>query len=96
MAIGKAIIMQATDNVATVVEDIPPLTEIELQTDGRTVVVHVTEGIRFGHKFALRDIRLGDPVVKYGEPIGLATQNIQTGQHVHVHNLESVRGRGDK
>ena len=96
MAKRKAIIMQAIDNVATVVEDIPPLTEIELQTAGRTVVVRVTEGIRFGHKFAIRDIRLGDPIVKYGEPIGLATQNIQTGQHVHVHNLESVRGRGDK
>jgi len=34
--------------------------------------------------------------VKYGEPIGIATRDIRSGQHVHVHNLESARGRGDK
>ncbi|MDP1993088.1 MAG: SAF domain-containing protein [Syntrophales bacterium] len=41
-------------------------------------------------------MKKGDLIVKYGEPIGIATQDIRIGQHVHVHNLESARGRGDK
>ena len=35
-------------------------------------------------------------VRKYGEIIGLATKDIQQGEYVHVHNIESCRGRGDK
>jgi altronate dehydratase small subunit len=54
------------------------------------------EKIRFGHKFAIRAIGRGEAIIKYGEPIGLATQDIAAGRHVHVHNLESTRGRGDK
>jgi altronate dehydratase small subunit len=38
----------------------------------------------------------GDSIIKYGEVIGVATREIAPGQHVHVHNLESRRGRGDK
>jgi altronate dehydratase small subunit len=37
----------------------------------------------------------GDDVVKYGEIIGRATADIAKGEHVHVHNIESLRGRGD-
>jgi len=43
--------MEAADNVATVLEDIPPMTEIVLQAAGRSVIVYVTEVISFGHKF---------------------------------------------
>jgi altronate dehydratase small subunit len=63
--------------------------------EGRVTIL-VTEKIPFGHKFALRLIKKGEKITKYGETIGLATKEIQTGQHVHVHNLESRRGRGDK
>lgn len=40
-----------------------------------------------GHKVAVKDILLGEPVHKYGQIIGFATQNISAGEHVHVHNL---------
>lgn len=96
MAGETAIVMEAADNVATVMQDIEPLTEVELPLAGDRLTVRVTERIRFGHKFAIRDIKKGDRIVKYGEPIGIATQDIRIGQHVHVHNLESTRGRGDK
>ena len=43
-----------------------------------------------GHKIALRPIRIGELVVKYGYPIGVATAQIQTGEHVHVQNLASA------
>ncbi|MGB7595549.1 MAG: altronate dehydratase family protein [Erysipelotrichaceae bacterium] len=44
------------------------------------------EDIKQGHKFALGDIKAGEPVVKYGNPIGNATAFITTGSHVHTHN----------
>ena len=88
--------MKSIDNVCTVVETAEAFTEVDAQIDGKTVTTSVTEKISFGHKFALRTIKMGDPIIKYGETIGLATKEIQTGQHVHVHNLESCRGRGDK
>ena len=42
-----------------------------------------------GHKFALRDILKGEYVIKYGEVIGRATENIQKGDWVHTHNVKS-------
>ena len=92
----KAIVMKAADNVATVVEPLEPGTEAALEVEGRRVTVRVIERIPFGHKFAIRDIHKGEVVVKYGEPIGIATKAIPAGSHVHVHNLESSRGRGDR
>jgi len=43
----------------------------------------------------LENEKPGEPVIKYGSPIGLATVEIAEGQHVHVHNVASTRGRGD-
>ena len=48
------------------------------------------------HKMASAFIRAGEKVYKYGEAIGIATVDIRPGEHVHVHNVESIRGRGDK
>lgn len=42
-----------------------------------------------GHKYALRDIREGEAIIKYGEIIGRATKNISKGEWVHTHNLKS-------
>jgi altronate dehydratase small subunit len=92
----KAIIMKPADNVCTVVEAVEPPAEVIATSGADTVAILVTEKIPFGHKFAIRLIRKGEPITKYGETIGLATKEIQSGQHVHVHNLESCRGRGDK
>jgi altronate dehydratase small subunit len=50
------------------------------------------EAIPFGHKVAIVAIRQGETVVKYGASIGRATADIAPGEHVHVHNLRSVRG----
>ncbi len=66
------------------------------QIGDEQVVIQVAEKIRFGHKFAIRTIPRGEPILKYGQPIGVATEEIAAGRHVHVHNLESTRGRGDK
>lgn len=47
------------------------------------------EQIPAGHKYALRLIAKGEYVIKYGEIIGKATQDIQEGEWVHTHNVKS-------
>lgn len=49
----------------------------------------MTADIPFGHKIALSDIRTGEKIIKYGYPIGYATKDIKTGEHVHSHNLRT-------
>lgn len=44
---------------------------------------------KVGHKFALKNIKKGEPIIKYGEVIGLAKSNIKKGDWVHSHNLVS-------
>ena len=42
-----------------------------------------------GHKYALRDIKQGENIIKYGSPIGHATCDIARGEHVHTHNVKT-------
>jgi len=42
-----------------------------------------------GHKYALRDIKAGENIIKYGNPIGHATCDIKKGEHVHTHNVKT-------
>ena len=42
-----------------------------------------------GHKYALRDIKCGEDIIKYGNPIGHATCDIKAGEHVHTHNVKT-------
>lgn len=49
-----------------------------------------------GHKYALRDIATGEKIIKYGFPIGHATEQIPKGAHVHTHNVKSnLSGTGE-
>ena len=49
------------------------------------------QAVPLGHKVAMRAIEQGAPVMKYGSPIGKASARIEAGDHVHVHNLRSLR-----
>ncbi len=55
----------------------------------------VVESIPRGHKTAVIDIPAQADVIKYGEVIGRSVTVIAKGVWVHVHNMESLRGRGD-
>jgi len=57
----------------------------------KTISLAVNNPIPLGHKFALRDIRTGESVIKYGEDIGQAVTDIPKGDHVHVHNLKTSK-----
>ena len=57
---------------------INPLDNVEVRDDG--------------HKYALRLIKAGENVIKYGMPIGHATADIAVGEHVHIHNVATNLG----
>ena len=67
-----------------------PLTGLILDED-RTVTLQCTQDIPIGHKVALRDLAVGDTVIKYGVDIGRVVQPIAKGQHAHVHNIKTKR-----
>ena len=89
----KALLMDQKDNVAVVLQKLETGKAVSIVL-GRDVVdsVEPTMEIPFGHKIATRDIQAADPVMKYGEVIGRATQSIRRGAHVHIHNVVSIRG----
>ena len=92
----KAILIDTKDNVATAFQELAKGETVTVSLAGTEATAVLTQDIPFGHKFALSAIGPHEPVIKYGEVIGLATDAIQAGQHVHVHNMESQKGRGDK
>lgn len=53
---------------------------------------NVAVDLQSGHKFALTDIKKGDAVIKYGYPIGTATEDISEGEKVHSHNMKTNLG----
>lgn len=85
------------DNVATIfANDVSDGTVVELRDErGSNEKLTVTGSVPYGHKIAVADIQRGEIICKYGEEIGIATQDIRRGEYVHVHNLDSMRGRGD-
>lgn len=90
-----AVIANPRDNVATAVKDLIEAEEVTVDLNGNDLKIALLSDIKFGHKFAIRDIKRGEEIIKYGEVIGRATADIKKGEHVHVHNMESLRGRGD-
>jgi altronate dehydratase small subunit len=90
---AKAIVINPKDNVATALVPLAAGALVTLDIAGRREKVKVRSQITMGHKFALRDIARGADVTKYGEPIGQTTAAIGKGEHVHVHNVISHRGR---
>ncbi|MCY6484629.1 UxaA family hydrolase [Clostridium aestuarii] len=84
------------DNVATVFQDTKKEAIVEvIDKKGNKKLIKTLADIPFGHKIAVKFTKKGEQITKYGEEIGVATQNIEIGDYVHIHNLESIRGRGD-
>lgn len=81
----NAILMHLGDNVAVSTCPIPAGEQARLS--GLTLTVN--QDIPRGHKLAVKDIGPGEAIKKYGEPIGIAKTDIRSGDHVHVHNLDT-------
>lgn len=78
----KLLRIQRNDNVAVALRDLKRGESLECGT-----LVSALEDIPFGHKAALYSIARGEEVIKYGAPIGHASQAIPAGAWVHTHNL---------
>ena len=61
----------------------------EIKINEKDNVAVQLEGELNGHKVALRDIKKGENVIKYGYPIGHALEDIKAGEHVHTHNIKT-------
>ncbi len=73
------------DNVYILLRNLTAGTRLQL--DEQPVIVEYS--LELGHKIAARNIAAGEKIVKYGAPIGSATRDIRTGEHVHLHNIKS-------
>ena len=93
MAEHGALMHEADDDVAVAISDLAQGTEVKMMTiEGQEVgTLTIVEDIPLGHKFATRDIPVGEEVIKYGRSIGKATQAIPRGAHAHTQNIKSVR-----
>jgi (2R)-sulfolactate sulfo-lyase subunit alpha len=94
MATTHFIVHDKADTVGVVVvESVKPgetLTGWVLEDDS-TITVKALDPIPLGHKIALRDIKKGETVMKYGHDIGAATAPIAKGRHAHIQNMKTKR-----
>ncbi|MBP3879943.1 MAG: altronate dehydratase [Lachnospiraceae bacterium] len=86
----KTIKIHPSDNVAVALS---ALTCGETVTHD-DVTVTATEDIMRGHKIALCDIAKDEPIIKYGNPIAVATRDIKKGEWVHTHNVHTGLSEG--
>lgn len=78
-----AVLLHPADDVA--IAKVPLASGTRL--DHADTTLTVAQFIPAGHKVALRDIEAGAFIRRYGQVIGLATQPVRVGEHVHSHNL---------
>lgn len=84
----RALQLHADDNVVVALQHTTPGRVVVLGS-GEAGTVEAGEAIANGHKIAVRSIATGEPIVKYGVTIGMATEPIATGAWVHTHNCRS-------
>lgn len=82
---GGLLRLDAADNVLVATGPVGPGVSPVNGGGKMTLASRVT----LGHKVAAREISRGEVILKYGAPIGVATEDIAPGAHVHVHNMRS-------
>ncbi|MCJ7491800.1 MAG: UxaA family hydrolase [Dehalococcoidia bacterium] len=80
----RAVRIDAADNVAVVVADVEAGGRVRLDDESELTA---TQPVPRGNKVALTAIAPGEPVIRYGEEIGVAPADIAAGDHVHTHNM---------
>ncbi len=88
------VLHDAKDTVAViVVEGVTAGTKMTgwIMDEDRMIDVAAKQDIPIGHKVALKDMAVGDTVVKYGIDMGKVVAAITVGQHAHVHNIKTKR-----
>lgn len=94
---NNSVIIDSTDNVGVVIESIKKGEEISyFDSRNQNIRLIAREDIPIYHKFSICDIQANEVIVKYGQHIGQASTFIMQGQHVHTHNINSVRENLDE
>ena len=62
-----------------------------IMENDKTVKVLSTNEVPLGHKIALKDLKTGDTIFKYGHDIGKVVKDIKKGENVHVHNVKTKK-----
>jgi altronate hydrolase len=91
MSHNRLLVLNAADTVAVALAPLVDGETIPVTGSPRLTSVLARMDIPTGHKIALCAMRQGETIVKYGQPIGVATQAIEVGEHVHTHNVASSR-----
>jgi altronate dehydratase small subunit len=91
----RAIVLNRADNVGTLIDPARAGESCALQGEANGEV-RLLQDVPFGHKVCVRETPAGGDVLKYGQVIGKASKALKIGEHVHTHNVESARGRGDQ
>ena len=91
MNVTALMINPSMDNVGTVTVAMERGSIACFNQDGRVQEVLLRDAIPIYHKFCVKAVKKGEPILKYGEQLGLATKDIAVGDYVHTHNLESQR-----
>lgn len=86
---ARFIILNEKDNVAVAVEP-AKAGDSAVLSDGKKL--NVNQEVPFAHKIAVKAMKKGEKVIKYGEVIGEASKDIVVGDHVHIQNIRSLRG----
>ena len=92
--IPQLLIHDRRDNVGVVVvENLTAGTDMlcVITEDNSEIRARSNQDVPIGHKIALKDLAVGDTVIKYGEDIGKVVAAIRKGDHVHTHNLKTKR-----
>ena len=76
------------DNVITSLADLKAGEEVIVKFDGKETKYVTNDDVPFGHKIAIKDIKKGERIIKYGFEIGSASADIREGDWVHTHNVD--------
>lgn len=95
MATTHFIVHDKKDTVGVIVAETgvkkgQALTGWVMEGDG-TIAIKAADDIPLGHKIALKDIKKGETILKYGHDIGIARDAIAKGRHAHIHNMKTKR-----
>jgi altronate dehydratase small subunit len=88
----KYILLHEKDNVITMLVNGKSGSAVRVKWSGTVNIIRLKDNVPFGHKCAIKNIVTGETVIKYGEIIGIAVKDIEIGNHVHSHNVKSIRG----
>lgn len=89
----RFIVHENGDSVGVAVTEIKAGETVEgwVMKEDVTISMVAKNDIPLGHKIALKDVAVGDSIIKYQVKIGKVYAPITKGEHVHIHNLKTAR-----